>query len=230
MINSIPATHEERPASVPKRHYLAEIHEGLRFVLGHPVLRAVAACGATAGLFEGIDAAVIVVYLSRTLRASTQYIGLIFSICAVGGLIGAVLAGRLVQRFGSGRVLTASIGLAAPLAVLTVIAQPGWSTVLVGLGGLPLWVGLVIHNTTAFGFRQLICPAHLRGRVNATMRVINQALTPVGALLGGALGVWIGPRATLTIAAAGLSLAVLWLLFSPVARSRDLSEWNLPEA
>jgi predicted MFS family arabinose efflux permease len=39
---------------------------------------------------------------------------------------------------------------------------------------------------------------------------------PIGSLLGGLLGTTIGLRATLTVGAIGMSLAFIWVLFSPI--------------
>ena len=46
----------------------------------------------------------------------------------------------------------------------------------------------------------------------------------LGALLGGALGTWIGLRPTLWIASVGAIAGVLWLIGSPFLRLRDLPE------
>jgi predicted MFS family arabinose efflux permease len=54
--------------------------------------------------------------------------------------------------------------------------------------------------------------------------VVNYGVRPLGALVGGALGTWIGVRETLWIATAGGLLGVLWLLPSPVLRLRELPE------
>jgi predicted MFS family arabinose efflux permease len=43
---------------------------------------------------------------------------------------------------------------------------------------------------------------------------------PIGSLLGGLLGTTIGIRHTLVVGAAGMSLAFIWVLFSPVRRLR----------
>ena len=54
--------------------------------------------------------------------------------------------------------------------------------------------------------------------------VVNYGVRPLGALVGGALGSWIGLRETLWIATAGALLGVLWLLPSPVLGVRELPE------
>ena len=64
--------------------------------------------------------------------------------------------------------------------------------------------------------RQAITPDRLQGRVNGTMRVFALGLSPLGALLGGALGEAIGLRAALLVGAVGLQIGFLILYFSPL--------------
>ena len=54
--------------------------------------------------------------------------------------------------------------------------------------------------------------------------VVNYGVRPLGSLAGGALGVWLGLRPTLWLAAAGGVLGFLFLLPSPIPRLRDLPE------
>jgi predicted MFS family arabinose efflux permease len=45
---------------------------------------------------------------------------------------------------------------------------------------------------------------------------------PLGALLGGVIGTWLGLRPTLWIAVVGSYAAVAWVFFSPLRRMRDV--------
>ncbi len=65
-------------------------------------------------------------------------------------------------------------------------------------------------------FRQAITPGRMQGRMNATMRFIVWGTIPIGSLLGGALGGIIGLHETLWVAAIGLAIPFLFVLFSPV--------------
>jgi len=79
-----------------------------------------------------------------------------------------------------------------------------------------------LFNVNALSLRQSIAPERVLGRVNATMHVIDGGLAPIGALVGGVLGGVAGTRETLLIAALGCSVSLLWLIFSPLRRLRDL--------
>lgn len=71
-------------------------------------------------------------------------------------------------------------------------------------------------------YRQAICPDHLLGRMNASVRFIVWGTMPIGGLVGGALATWLTPRGTLWVGATGACLAVLWVLASPLRTMRDL--------
>jgi hypothetical protein len=57
--------------------------------------------------------------------------------------------------------------------------------------------------------------------MNASMRFLVWGTLPVGGILGGVLGTTIGVRNGLWVSAGGGTLAILWLLFSPVRHLRD---------
>jgi hypothetical protein len=53
--------------------------------------------------------------------------------------------------------------------------------------------------------------------MNASMRFLICSALPVGSLLGGLLGTTIGLQSAVPIGALGMSLAFLWVLFSPLS-------------
>jgi len=72
--------------------------------------------------------------------------------------------------------------------------------------------------------RQRITPDRLLGRMNASRRFVIWGVIPLGQLASGGLAVWIGLRPTLFVGAAGISLAFLPLVFSPVRKLRELPD------
>jgi hypothetical protein len=83
-------------------------------------------------------------------------------------------------------------------------------------------MGSVVYNVGQVSYRQAICPPALLGRMNASVRFIVWGTMPLGGLAGGILGRWIGVRPTVAVAMIGGWAAVLWLLFSPLVRLRDV--------
>jgi MFS family permease len=202
---------------------LHDIGEGLRFVFGNVLLRAIAATTATANFFSGVMTAVEIVFLVRAVHASPGVIGLLFSIGAVGGVLGAIFATPLARRIGGARATIVGIGVSAG-ALLIPLTMPGAGLLYFGFGYMLVGFGAVLYNVNQVSFRQRLCPDHLLGRMNATMRFIVWGVLPIGALLGGVLGSFIGLRPTLWIGAIGQAIAGVWLLASPMRTMRDFPE------
>ena len=81
-----------------------------------------------------------------------------------------------------------------------------------------LWL---ICQTTV---RQLVTPAPLLGRVNATVQTAIYGVRPLGALAGGIVAAQAGLQAALLLIAAAFVLSTLVIVLSPLARLRALPE------
>jgi len=139
---------------------------GLRFVFGHPLLRAGVLCTATINFFNLAFNAIVVLYMSRELGLSAGLIGLVFSAGAVGALIGAIVAPKVGRRLGVGPTIVLGavlfpaplIGFALasgsePLVVGTLILAEGLSS-----------VGVMLYDVNLNSLNLLATPWHLRGR------------------------------------------------------------------
>jgi Na+/melibiose symporter-like transporter len=221
--------HEDRPARETvdgrKSTLWTELREGFRFVLGNPNLRAQAACTGTSNFFSNVAFAIILVYLVRELGLSAGVIGLAFSAGSAGSLLAAFTATRLSRRFGIGPT-TIAVGLLwGPSTLLIALAPEGDAAIAflvaaVVVGGF----SIVTYNIIQVSYRQAICPPRLQGRMNSVMRFIVWGTIPIGTLLGGALGTWVGLQETIVVGGVGASLSILWIVFSPQRHLRDMPE------
>jgi MFS family permease len=211
-----------KPEPKPDRHLGREIKEGVVFVVRNPMLRAIAACTGSSNLFSSMAFAVFYVLLAGHLGVSAGVIGLIMSTSAIGGLVGSLCASRIAQWVGQGPAIWLSIVVSAPVGFIAPFVHKDWSLVLLAVGQIVWWGGVVIYNITQVSFRQGLCPPHLLGRMNATIRFLVWGTMPLGGLLGGVLGETIGVRETLFVAAVGGSLTFLPVFFSPLRRMREL--------
>ena len=215
-------TEEPAPTVVEGGHppLRSEIGEGLRFVFGDRLLRAITATTGTSNFFSGIQTAVEVIFLVTVVHASPAVIGLLFAAGGVGGVLAALSASPIARRVGGARAtLISSFAVAGGL--LIPLATPGVGVLFFGAGLFLSSFAVVVYNINQVSFRQRLCPDRMLGRMNATIRFVVFGLLPIGALLGGLVGSAIGLRPTLWIAVAGESLAGIWLLASPVRRMRD---------
>jgi MFS family permease len=222
-VASLLAIREREP--VPERTQgpglWAEIGEGLGFVVRQPILRMIAGCTSTSNLFSSAIFAISVVFLVRQVHLDASTIGLLTSLGAVGGVVGALSCGFLRRRIGSARIIWVSITVTSPFSLLLPATSPGPGLICYAVGMFVFSFGAVVYNVHQASFRQLICPPRLLGRMNATIRFIVWGTLPLGGLLGGGLGDWLGNRNAMWVAAIGMTLASVWVLASPLVRMRD---------
>ena len=220
---------EPPPAATASERLRTQIAEGLRYVLGHRLLRSIAGCTATSNLFSAMLQAVLILYMVRTLHFRPGLIGLIFVIGNIGVLAGAFGSGVIARRIGLGPAIVGSIAACclAPLLIPLAPRAPRLTAIAFLVGAQAVTgAGSVVYNVNQVSLRQAICPHRLQGRMNATMRFMVWGTLPLGAVMGGVLGRGLGLRPTLWIAAVGGLTAVLWVALSPV---RSLVEIPPPE-
>lgn len=218
----------EPPPRESRRPLRVEIAEGMRFVLRHPLLSRITACTSISNLFATITSTLLVLYILQTLDLGTGAVGVVFTVAAVGGLSGALVATRLASWVGEGRIIPLSIVVGALLATATPLAASfdGRLVPLLMLcvGAAAFGMSAVVYNVTQVSFRQRLCPPPLLGRMNASIRFIVWGVMPIGALVGGFLGESLGIVPALWVSVAGQLLAALPVLFSPLVTMRELPE------
>jgi MFS family permease len=207
-----------QPDTAPRKSIVKDIAQGIQLVAKHPLLRPIAVCSATLNLFCQMMLAIYILYVTRTLALPPPTIGLVFGLGSLGGLLGAVLAGRAAKRFGTGPTIVAAAALSGIGGLgMTLAASAGPATLVVLIVAQAiLMVGVPMYNINQVSLRQAITPPNLRGRVNATMRCIVWGTMPLGSLLGGFMAETLGLLPTIAVAGAGMLLASALVAFSPV--------------
>ncbi|WP_413334415.1 MFS transporter [Brevibacterium sp. GP-SGM9] len=215
--------HREEPHPAERRRgMLAEIREGLRFVLGHRLLRRITACTGLTNFASSAIFALFTLYALRILEISQVQLGVIMSVGAAGGILGALSAAWVQRVIGEGTSIAASAiaGGASFFAVPLAHLLPTMPTLIIGWL-LVTW-SVVVYNIAQVSFRQRLCPKPLLGRMNASIRFLVWGPMPIGALAGGILGDQFGVAATMWISAAWATLASLPVVISPLLRMRTL--------
>lgn len=202
---------------------LADIREGLRYILRHPITRPSLAFLTTANFFNSILFSVLLLFAVRKLGLSARQVGLIFTLSNVGSLVAALSTSRLQRRYGFGRVMlvTAFSGWAL---LLIPFAHGATRIPFLGLALLSFGSGAVIHNASSVTIRQATTPNRLLARVAASNRMVVWGTIPIATLLGGVLGTYLGLRTAVLIGAGGRALAGMIILASPVRTVRTLAD------
>ena len=223
-------THEPAIPPHPDRPRLrTQIREGLVFVGRNRILRATAIASAAGNFSFAVASAVTFIFMSRTLDLSPAAIGLIIAGGSVTVMAGAALIPRLSRLVGSARIIWLSLAVTGPFALLTPLAQPGWSVVLIIVGIAVGELGQIIYAVTNVSLRQRLCPDRMLSRVTATMRFLIMGLFPLGALVGGILGEFIGVRGTLWVAGTIMVFSPI-PIFLALRHTRDVEElptWHI---
>ena len=145
---------------------------------------------------------------------------------AVGGLLGAFIAGRIGRALGVGRAFLLGCVL-FPLPLVLVPLAEGPERLVIGMlfvAEFGSGFGVMILDINAGSIMFALTPDRLRSRATGAFNVVNWGIRPLGALAGGALGAWIGVRPTLWVATIGALAGALLLLPTPVPGLRELPE------
>jgi MFS family permease len=217
---------EPTPSPDAERHLWREVGEGLAFVLRHRLLRAIAACTGLSNLASAATGVALISLLASPgqLNLSAGVIGAVFTLLGLGGFVGALVARRVARRVGQGPAIWLSQVVTGPFAFVQVFVHRGWTLWLLAGAMFVNSIGVVVYNITQVSFRQGLCPERLLGRMNATIRFLVWGTMPLGGLLGGLLGTWIGLRPTLAVACTVGLLAVTPVLLSPLRWMRELPQ------
>ncbi|MBR0679886.1 MFS transporter [Roseomonas eburnea] len=199
----------------------AQLAEGARFVLGHPLLRGIGGCALAWNFSFFALLAVMVPFALGPLGLDPGRLGLAQAGYGSGMIAGAALAAGMQRRFGPNALLLAGPGLSvlAPALLLAApaggLALPFLALFLVGFGPM-MWL---ICQT---GIRQIVTPAAMLGRVGAVLQVAIYGVRPLGALAGGVLAAAQGPAAGIWLAGVGFAASFLVVAVSDLARLRRL--------
>jgi MFS family permease len=203
-----------RPFNAPRdearRAIRNEILDGLRYVLGHPILRNISAMMALINLVGATVYAQLVVFAKRQLDASDSRVALLYAAGSAGVVLLSLAAGPLRRRLSFS---VAALGALLVDGLLTVVlAATRWYW-----AALVLWAAIsglgIFFNINTASLRQQIVPNHLLGRVVSIAGVLAWSAIPVGALVGG----WAVERTgsvALVYGVIGALVALLALAFS----------------
>lgn len=193
------------------------IREGVRWVFGNPYLRRIVGTTGVSNFFSTITFTMLPIFLLRDLGLSPANMGIIFSLGAVGGLLGAMATPHIVRFIGEARSIPISAiafsvaGLFLPVAALV----PEFAFVLLVVQSAIGMFTVLLYNIVQVSFRQRITPKRLLGRMNASIRFFVWGVMPIAALLAGALGTWLGAVPTMWIGAIGGLVSALFVVTGP---------------
>ncbi|MBM7516669.1 MFS transporter [Nocardioides nitrophenolicus] len=200
-----------------------ELTEGVRFLWAHPFLRIVLCWSPAANLAVN---ALFFVALLRLVEAGFPAWQIGLAEAAVGGfgILGALAAPVLIERFPTGPLVVLVAWSFVPLAVpLALWNHPGALA-------LASSVGMFLNpagNAALGSYRIAITPPELIGRMQATMQAVSMLTIPVAPALAGALLTLVGGRdAVLALAVLTAVVALVPTLARSVRAVPRPAEWT----
>jgi predicted MFS family arabinose efflux permease len=203
--------HRSEPTTV-----IGDIRRGFGFVWREPVIRAFAIGAGAINLGFTAAAAILVLHAQDNLGLDGFGFGLLLTAGAVGGLLGAQLAPRTIERIGRRTSVLAAV-LALSAGVAGIGAAPGLLVAAIGFAAFG-FAG-EIWNIVSVSYRQAATPDELLGRVMSSFRVVAYGAFPIGAAVGGLIASATSLRTTIYIGAATIATLLPYLAIATAGRN-----------
>jgi MFS family permease len=193
------------PDSDDARGFLPALRAGLALLWRVRALRAVTVATTVGQLWFGL---IVVAFplLAHQLGHPRADGGLLFSVFAVGALIGSVTYARVAERVPEEPAAMVGFCLFA-VALGAIAASPSLTVALAAAFIAGMFDGPLLAAT--LNLRQRFAPAWLRTQVFTTAASLKIGAFAVGSALAGPTAAWVGARGMLWIIAAGQVVAVL---------------------
>lgn len=204
-------------APAATRHVLRDLHDGAAFAWRHHLLRPVLLTAVVWNCSWFVLQAAYVPYAAHTLGLDASGIGTTLACYGGGMLVGALAAPRLLRQLTFGAALSAGpvVSVAAAACMVATIWLP--STLLAGAAFFLFGAGPLLWTISQITLRQSVTPEGLLGRVSALIMTGSTGARPIGAALGGAIGVTCGLECAIVVSALGFVVQALIILGSPLA-------------
>lgn len=192
------------PGDAPSRP-VHDLREGLRFLCRHRFLRVMLVWSPAANLTVN---ALFFVALLRLLEAGfpAWHIGLVEMAIGGFGVLGALVAPRVIDRFATGPLTVVIAWSFVPLSLPLAVWNHPWAMMLAAS------VGMLLNpagNAGIGAYRMLITPPELVGRVQSAMQFASMLTMPLAPALAGILLALLGGGAAVLVLTALIALVAL---------------------
>lgn len=215
---------EPARAAMPARHPLLELQDGAKWVWQSDLLRPMMFCSIAWNISWFMLQAAYVPYAIHDLGLDASGVGITLALYGVGMIVGALLAPRVVRAlpFGQAILLGPYFSvLAAVTMALTLFWPQGW---LAGLSYFFFGAGPIIWTITSTTLRQTVTPRAMIGRVTSINIVVSTGARPLGAALGGVVGVSFPVSVSLWCVVLGFGLQAIIISASKIRTLKRLPD------
>ncbi len=184
---------------------MQQIREGYRFIRHQPFFRTLMVWSTINNLV--VNACFFVVMM-RLVRDGVQpaQIGLVSTSAGIGGILGALAAPYVIDRWRTG-TLTVAVGW---MCVLPLVPLMWWSTTWAACASVFAILLLNPAGNAGIGaYRAAMTPDELQGRVGSALGFVSMGSMPVAPVLGGFLLASVGGTAAIAGLAAASALSAM---------------------
>ncbi|SDB82170.1 MFS transporter [Shouchella lonarensis] len=167
-----------------KQSFWADMKEGVRELFGNRTLLTPTVAVIFQNFASSMVLGVLIFFAVDVLGSSETEVGLMFSVSAIGGLLGALVVKRMTDKFPRGKVYT-YVMLGEVIGYVVLLVAGTWWVIGISLAIRTFFI--TISNVVYFSIRQEFTPNHLLGRVSGTSSMLMKLMLPAGLL---AAGLW----------------------------------------
>ena len=189
------------------------LQDGFTLAVSNPIIKYGTILFVFANFSTHLVVGNLVYFLANDIGLDAKGIGVTIALTGIGGLLGAIIAPKLILRFPNGVLMLVSIGVGGFVTLMLLFAHDSYSVASIRGTSMALEAVVVI---TMFTLRQRIVPAGFLGRTVAITRAISFSSIPIASVVGGWLIQYTGGM-TMVIVTSGAVLIVtsIWGWFTP---------------
>jgi ENTS family enterobactin (siderophore) exporter len=178
------------PPPQARENPLLSLWNGLRFLVGHPIIGGIALVGALLTMASAVR--VLYPALAGHWQMSAAQIGLMYAAVPLGAAIGALTSGRIAHHATPGMVMLGT-GVVSFISIGVFSLMPVWG---LGLACLALFGYLsAISSLLQYTLIQTLTPDGMLGRINGLWTAQNVTGDAIGAAILGGMTVAMTPVA-----------------------------------
>jgi MFS family permease len=205
-------------AAARETHILEEIAEGIRWLVRHPPVRALALTIFAFNVTFGAAMAVYVLLAKERLGLDDIGYGLLITAGAIGGIVGSASYPRLERRFALATLMRGGLLLET---ITHLILATTTSPIVAGATMTLFGVHAVIWGTTSTSVRQRAVPESLMGRVTSVYMLAMFGGFAAGTVVGGVIAQQFGITAPYWFGFVGSAvlLILIWRTLDDIAHA-----------
>ncbi|WP_213010209.1 MFS transporter [Paractinoplanes toevensis] len=220
------------PTPSADRHPIAEMTAGWRHIAARPVLRALFLHAMIFGGLIMASSPLLAIWMLRDLAFTPEQYGLALGLPCAAGVLGSLLAPRIMRRVGMMRTLLIAGAARCVWMGLVPLAGPstgGLALIVAADSALLLCAG--IFNPAFATYRMQAVGDGYLSRVTAAWAVSSKTIQPIVIAAAGLTAAFLSARTTLLLLAGLLLASVIllpWMTWHPVAEPRPDTVPQLP--